>query len=97
MNLNLASSLFIMNRFSKDIDIIDVNLPSFSQKFLLSLAPVFSIIIVILYSLPVFIAFFIPVAVIFCLLQVIMFYYYYYYYIIVILTINSLLSINMMS
>ena len=60
----------IVNRFSKDIDILDTNIPQFSQNFLITFAPLVSTIIVISYSTPIFIAVAIPLILIFLVIQV---------------------------
>ena len=60
----------IVNRFSKDVDIVDANIPQFTQNMLTSLAPLISTIIVIIYSTPIFIVVVIPLAIAFFVLQV---------------------------
>jgi len=60
----------IVNRFSKDIDIVDTNIPQFSQNFLITFAPLVSTLIVITYSTPIFIAVAIPLILIFIVIQV---------------------------
>ncbi|CAH1795308.1 unnamed protein product [Owenia fusiformis] len=59
----------IMNRFSKDVDTIDVNVPLMLQAWLQSLAPVFATIVAICYSTPIFIVVAIPLFILFILLQ----------------------------
>jgi len=61
----------IVNRFSKDIDILDTNIPQFTQNFLITFAPLVSTIIVISYSTPIFISVAIPLILIFIVIQVI--------------------------
>ena len=60
----------IVNRFSKDIDILDTNIPQFAQNFLITFAPLVSTIIIISYSTPIFIAVAIPLILIFIVIQV---------------------------
>jgi len=60
----------IVNRFSKDIDIMDTNIPQFSQNFLITFAPLISTIIVISYSTPIFITVAVPLILIFIVIQV---------------------------
>jgi len=60
----------IVNRFSKDIDIVDTNIPQFSQNFLITFAPLVSTVIVITYSTPIFIAVAIPLVFVFVVIQV---------------------------
>ena len=60
----------IVNRFSKDIDIVDSNIPQFAQNFLITFAPLVSTVIVITYSTPIFIAVAIPLVLIFVVIQV---------------------------
>ena len=60
----------IINRFSKDVDICDSNIPQFSQNLVTTLAPLMSTIIVIVYSTPIFIVVVIPLGIVFAVLQV---------------------------
>lgn len=60
----------IVNRFSKDIDILDSNIPQFTQNLLTTLAPLISTIIVIIYSTPIFVAVIVPLVILFGVLQV---------------------------
>jgi len=60
----------IVNRFSKDIDIVDTNIPQFSQSFLITFAPLISTFIVVSYSTPIFIAVAIPLISLFFVIQV---------------------------
>ncbi|ESN92614.1 hypothetical protein HELRODRAFT_95925 [Helobdella robusta] len=59
----------ILNRFSKDIDVLDVSIPQFSQSLLTTLCPLVSTIIIISYTSPYFIAVVIPLLIIFSALQ----------------------------
>ena len=60
----------IVNRFSKDVDILDASLPMYMQNWLMTFAPVISTIIVIIYTTPVFVAVVVPLAILFVILQV---------------------------
>jgi len=60
----------IVNRFSKDTDIVDTNIPQFSQNFLLTLAMLMSTLIIISYSTPIFVAVAIPLIFVFIIIQV---------------------------
>jgi ABC-type multidrug transport system fused ATPase/permease subunit len=59
----------IVNRFSKDVDILDSNIPQFTQNLLITFAPLCSTIIVITYSTPIFITVIIPLIIIFVIIQ----------------------------
>ena len=60
----------IVNRFAKDMDIVDSTLPTYISMCLIAVVPFVSTIGIILYSLPVFAAIFLPFAVIFMLVKV---------------------------
>ena len=60
----------IMNRFSKDVDIVDVTIPQFIRNWLVAVIPVLATVVVISYSTPVFLAAALPLAVLFALSQV---------------------------
>jgi ABC-type multidrug transport system fused ATPase/permease subunit len=60
----------IVNRFSKDVDILDSNIPQFTQNLMITFAPLMSVIIVIIYSTPIFVAVIVPLMIIFVILQV---------------------------
>ena len=60
----------IMNRFSKDVDIVDVTIPQFIRNWLVAVIPVLATVVVISYSTPVFLAAAVPLAVLFALSQV---------------------------
>ncbi len=60
----------VLNRFSRDIDVVDATLPLNILLFLLVVTPLLTTIIIILYSVPVFVAMIIPLAVIFGIIQV---------------------------
>ena len=60
----------IVNRFSKDVDVVDTNLPQMSQSLITTLAPLISTLVVIIYSFPISAAFFVPLAIFFAILQV---------------------------
>ena len=57
-------------RFSKDVDYIDKTLPHFIQDTLLFGAPLISTFVVIFYSVPIFMAVFVPLSIFFMLMQV---------------------------
>ena len=50
----------IMNRFAKDMDVIDTNMPMFIRSWLFSVAPMVSNIIIVVYTLPIIAAFAVP-------------------------------------
>ena len=56
--------------FVKDLDIVDANLPLLIGQFLFAIAPVFVTIILICYSTPIFAAVFVPLSVLYIVLQV---------------------------
>ena len=60
----------IVNRFAKDMDIVDSTLPTFISMCLIAIVPLVSTIGIILYSLPVFAAIFLPFAAIVMLVKV---------------------------
>ena len=60
----------ILNRFSRDLDVIDSNIPMFLRGWLFSLAPLLSTIVIITYSASVFLAVFIPLGIIYYFVQV---------------------------
>ncbi|KAI0232456.1 Multidrug resistance-associated protein 1 [Lamellibrachia satsuma] len=61
----------IVNRFAKDMDIVDSALPAYISLFLIVLVPFISTIGIILYSFPVFAAVLIPFGVIFVLVKLV--------------------------
>ena len=60
----------IVNRFSKDIDTLDVNIPTYSQSMLTTLAPLISTLIIIVYSTPIFLVVLVPLAIFIVFLNV---------------------------
>ena len=60
----------ILNRFSTDMDKLDSNIPQFTRLWLFNLAVLFSIMVVISYSVPYFLIAIIPLGLIYYTLQV---------------------------
>lgn len=60
----------VLNRFSKDIDVLDFNIPQFSQNLVTTLCPLVSTIIIIAYTIPPFIGVVVPLLIVFGFLQV---------------------------
>ena len=60
----------IVNRFSQDIEAIDSTLPHMFGEVLYSFYLVFSILIIISYSTPIFLSVIVPVGVVYIMLQV---------------------------
>ncbi len=60
----------ILNRFSRDLDVIDSNIPVFLRTWLFSIAPLLSTIVIIIYSSPIFLAVLIPMGGVYYLIQV---------------------------
>ena len=59
-----------MNRFSRDLDVLDMNMPTHLRQWLLAVAPIFTTVILICYSTPIFIVIMVPLGVIFVIVQV---------------------------
>ncbi|KAK2140223.1 hypothetical protein LSH36_1431g00002 [Paralvinella palmiformis] len=59
----------ILNRFSKDVDIMDNNIQQYVLNLFLLLGPLISTFIIIMYTTPMLIAVFVPLAVVFSFLQ----------------------------
>lgn len=59
----------ILNRFSKDIDILDSNIPQFSQNLTTTLCPLIGVIVIISYTTAYFILVVIPLLIFFIFLQ----------------------------
>ena len=59
----------IVNRFAKDIDVIDMTLPGGFRSWFNCLLQVISTLFVICYSFPTFLIIIIPLAIIYCLIQ----------------------------
>ena len=68
--LLLLSSGRIMNRFSRDLDVLDMNMPTHLRQWLLAVAPIFTTVILICYSTPIFTVIMVPLGVIFVMVQV---------------------------
>lgn len=64
----------ILNRFSRDVDIVDSTMPRLVRMFSQQLFTVLSVLVVISYTTPVFVAAVFPVVIIYYLLQVGCFY-----------------------
>lgn len=60
----------ILNRFSKDVDTIDVAIPQALQEFLETLFSIFSIVIAVSIVLPTFLLVIVPMAIFYFLVQV---------------------------
>ncbi len=60
----------IINRFSTDLDKLDSNIPQFTRLWLFNLATLLSILVVISYSIPVFLIAVIPLAIFYICVQV---------------------------
>ncbi|XP_046557639.1 multidrug resistance-associated protein 1-like isoform X2 [Haliotis rubra] len=59
----------ILNRFTRDVDIVDNQLPRITRQFLATLFNVFSVLIVIAYSTPLFLAAAIPTLLVYFFVQ----------------------------
>ncbi len=59
----------IMNRFSRDLDVIDSNIPMYLRGWLFSIAPLVMTIVIVTYSSPIFLALLIPLGIIYYLIQ----------------------------
>ena len=60
----------LMNRFSKDIETVDSELPRYISTWVFSTAPILSIMIETIYTTPIFITVVIPLVIIFIIFQV---------------------------
>ena len=60
----------ILNRFSRDLDVIDSNVPVFLRGWLFNIAPLLSTVIIITYSSPIFLAVLFPLGLLYYLIQV---------------------------
>lgn len=60
----------IMNRFSRDLDVIDSNVPVFLRTWLFCIAPLVSTIVLIVYTAPIMLAVLIPLGAIYFVVQV---------------------------
>jgi len=59
----------ILNRFSKDLDVVDANMPIFIRQWLFSIGPVCTTLILISYTSPLFLIILVFVMVLFIILQ----------------------------
>ncbi len=60
----------IVNRFSRDVDVLDVNIPLTTRIWLGTMSAVITTIIIISYSTPIFLAVLVPLGVLYFFLQV---------------------------
>ena len=60
----------ILNRFSKDLDLIDSTMPLQLRQWLFAGAPLVATVIVISYSIPAFLCVVIPIVIIYLIVQV---------------------------
>ena len=60
----------VLNRFSRDLDVIDSNVPVFLRGWLFNIAPLLSTVVIITYSSPIFLAVLIPLGCFYYLIQV---------------------------
>ncbi len=60
----------ILNRFSKDMDNIDVNVPMYINLWLFDISFVVATVVLIAYSTPIFLVVFVPITIIFLIVQV---------------------------
>ena len=59
-----------MNRFSRDLDVLDMNMPTHLRQWFLAVPPIFTTVILICYSTPIFTVIMVPLGVIFVMVQV---------------------------
>lgn len=60
----------IVNRFSKDVDVVDTAIPQTLKSFIMCLLQVISTIVVICISTPIFVAVIVPLGIIYYFIQV---------------------------
>ena len=60
----------VMNRCSKDVDSLDVQLPSVVRRFLYLTLPLTSIIVIVSYSTPIFLVIVVPMGFLYYFFQV---------------------------
>ena len=60
----------IINRFSKDMDVVDFNMPLFIRAWLFAIAPLLSTMVVICYTTPYFLIVMLPMGIVYISLQV---------------------------
>ena len=59
-----------MNRFSKDVDVIDINIPSAIRMWLGTGSGVFTTLFIISYSTPIFLVAVVPLGILYYFIQV---------------------------
>ena len=57
-------------RFSKDMDVLDANMPQYIRQWLFAMSPVFTTMVLICYSTPIFAVVIVPIAILFIIAQV---------------------------
>ena len=60
----------ILNRFSKDLDIVDTSMPLFIRFWLFDIAPLLATVVIITYTTPVFLLVVLPMSVLYYMIQV---------------------------
>lgn len=60
----------ILNRFSRDLDVIDSNIPVFLRGWLFVIAPLLSTCVLIIYTAPIILIVLVPLGVIYYVIQV---------------------------
>ena len=60
----------ILNRLSRDLDVIDSNIPMFLRGWLFSMAPLLSTVVIITYTTPIFLVLLIPLGIFYFFVQV---------------------------
>ena len=60
----------ILNRFSRDLDVIDSNIPVFLNGWLFVIAPLLSTCVLIIYTAPIILAVLVPLGIIYYVIQV---------------------------
>lgn len=61
----------VMNRFSRDIDLLDNTIPHYLRRYLIALMDTIAVLVVIVIATPMFAIFIIPIAVVYYLLQMV--------------------------
>ncbi len=70
VHLTYINRNHLLSRFSKDMDVLDANMPLYIRMWLFALAPVLTTMILICYSTPIFAVVVVPVAILFVIAQV---------------------------
>ena len=60
----------ILNRFSRDLDVIDSNIPVFLRGWLFVIAPLLSTCVLIIYTSPIILAVLAPLGIVYYIIQV---------------------------